>query len=603
MCLNRCSLPDRFTYIWYKNGQKIQGQTSNTYSGYFVDTDRVSCAVRGQELFPSPSVSFTWGVTYTSTKICGSKGSTVVIHCSYRYPSRVNNVNTRVTDRFWFVKTKYNEPLDLKEDSDYSGRVEDQCNGNSCTLTIRDLRETDSAEYKFRFITNHESGRYTGSPGVMLSVSDPQLQVDVRKSTVNQFSTWTELTCRSNCQLSDPHSYIWYKNGEKVERERKEYYILDGFDPSNKYYCSIEVSGHERFRSPPVYAPNLPLVSVLPSGQIKKGSSVTMSCSSDAKPAAKYTWYKKNGTDEPRLVDQERLSFSSIQSSDSGDYYCTAENELGRTGSEIISIDVKYPPHPPSVSVSPSEIVEGSSVTLTCSSDANPAAKYTWYKGNRQHVHGRGTYIFTSISSKNRGKYYCEAKNQYGVINSTSLFINVQYRPNLPSVSVSPSEIVEGSSVTLTCSSDSNPAANYTWYKGNRQLIDGQEGNFTFTSISSNDTGTYYCEAGNYYGVINSTSIVIDVRYRPNLPSVLVSPSEIVEGSSVTLTCSSDANPAANYTWYKENEESPKASGQIFTITDIRSEHSGNYYCEVQNSVGRHNNTLHLTVVAGTFFS
>uniref|UniRef100_A0A3Q3L125 Ig-like domain-containing protein n=1 Tax=Mastacembelus armatus TaxID=205130 RepID=A0A3Q3L125_9TELE len=92
--------------------------------------------------------------------------------------------------------------------------------------------------------------------------------------------------------------------------------------------------------------------------------------------------------------------------------------------------------------------------------------------------------------------------------------------------------------------------------------------------------------------------------YPPKLLSVSVSPSaEIVEGSSVTLTCSSDANPAANYTWYKENEESPKASGQIFTITDIRPEHSGKYYCEAQNTRGRHNTTSHLTVVAGRFFS
>ena len=89
----------------------------------------------------------------------------------------------------------------------------------------------------------------------------------------------------------------------------------------------------------------------------------------------------------------------------------------------------------------------------------------------------------------------------------------------------------------------------------------------------------------------------------PKLPSVSVSPSgEIVEGSSVNLTCSSDANPAANYTWYKENEDSPKASGQIFTITDVRPEHSGNYYCEAQNRRGRHNSTLYLTVVAGKFF-
>ncbi|KAG7220292.1 hypothetical protein INR49_018284 [Caranx melampygus] len=84
----------------------------------------------------------------------------------------------------------------------------------------------------------------------------------------------------------------------------------------------------------------------------------------------------------------------------------------------------------------------------------------------------------------------------------------------------------------------------------------------------------------------------------PKLPSVSVSPSaEIVEGSSVTLTCSSDANPAANYTWYKEDEDSPKASGHIFTITDLRPEHSGNYYCEAQNTRGRHKSTLNLTVV------
>ncbi|XP_042370070.1 B-cell receptor CD22-like, partial [Plectropomus leopardus] len=87
----------------------------------------------------------------------------------------------------------------------------------------------------------------------------------------------------------------------------------------------------------------------------------------------------------------------------------------------------------------------------------------------------------------------------------------------------------------------------------------------------------------------------------PKRPSVSVSPSEIEEGSSVNLTCSSDANPAANYTWYKENEDSPKASGQIFTITDFRSEHSGNYYCEAENNRGRRNSTLHLITVAGSW--
>uniref|UniRef100_A0A8C9XDX4 Ig-like domain-containing protein n=1 Tax=Sander lucioperca TaxID=283035 RepID=A0A8C9XDX4_SANLU len=165
--------------------------------------------------------------------------------------------------------------------------------------------------------------------------------------------------------------------------------------------------------------------------------------------------------------------------------------------------------------------------------------------------------------------------------------------PKRPSVSVSPSaEIVEGSSVTLTCSSDANPAANYTWYKGNQTLLQGSERRYNFSSVSSEDRGNYYCKSENQYGQINSSSLFIDVQFLQN-PSA-----EIVEGSSVTLTCSSDANPAANYTWYKENEDSPKASGQIFTITDFRAEHSGNYYCEAQNRRGCQNSTLHLTVVA-----
>ncbi|KAJ4927018.1 hypothetical protein JOQ06_014758, partial [Pogonophryne albipinna] len=92
-----------------------------------------------------------------------------------------------------------------------------------------------------------------------------------------------------------------------------------------------------------------------------------------------------------------------------------------------------------------------------------------------------------------------------------------------------------------------------------------------------------------------------EVAYAPKLPSVSVSPSaEIEEGSSVTLTCSSDANPAANYTWYKEDEDSPKASGQIFTITDFRAEHSGSYSCGAQNKLRRSNSTFHLIVVAGS---
>ncbi|XP_073330598.1 sialoadhesin-like [Pagrus major] len=885
-----------------------------------------------------------WGVTYSSTEICALKGSTVEINCTYTYPSRIDGGDTEVKETFWFTKLSGNQPVDLSTDSDYQGRVEYSCYEKSCTLRITDLRESDSAEYKFRFITNQPAGRYTGSPGVTLRVTD--LQVKVNKLS----SSRSELKCHSSCRLPDRSSYIWYMSGEKIQSQTSSHSVYINYGDS--YSCAVK--GHEDFPSPPVYAPKLPSVSVSPSAEIVEGSSVTLTCSSDANPAAKYTWYKENGDPDLQPLSKEpQLVFSSIQSSDSGEYYCTAENELGRRTSEYISINMTYAPKLPSVSVSPSaEIVEGSSVTLTCSSDANPAANYTWYKENEDSPKASGQiFTITDFRAEHSGNYYCEAQNSRGRHNSTlqlivvaglipgsveappapefpipadsptdpsdhhsaafsdtqadlphaivlvpsfqppallpcclppALFqregaatekavspqvrclvlcggvrkfaseertvrdglwpalepvefledgddvvtgagvgekassrvldvlkevmkawirvsaaekesvdgqtcdrviytdrsicaskgssvdisctyssftiitstfwfspershqwqspsqpedlsedsqfagrvqvletetgrstlritdltesdsaqyhfkfiarrfewrsslpattltvtaLQVQvtrttvhqsdteaelkchsscspagrlsyvwfkngqkvtgvetssfkgrvypgdiiscalkghenygspsvYALKLPSVSVSPSaEIVEGSSVTLTCSSDANPAAKYTWYKENGdpdlQPL-SKEPQLVFSSIQSSDSGEYYCTAEKELGRKTSEYISIDVTHAPKLPSVSVSPSaEIVEGSSVNLTCSSDANPAANYTLYKENEDSPKASGQIFTITDFRAEHSGNYYCEAQNSRGRHNSTLQLIVVAG----
>ncbi|XP_078130424.1 B-cell receptor CD22-like isoform X4 [Sander vitreus] len=510
-CQSSCPLPGHHSYVWYKNGQNIQGQTSDSYSAYVYPADSFSCAVRGHEDFPSPSVliqgQYGLGVTYTSTQICAVKGSTVNIPCSYTYPSTMNGLVTKVEKRFWFTELNNGEHVDLTTMSEYSGRVQYNGKNEDCTLSISDLRERDSAVYKFRFITN-QGGNYVGYPGVTLSVTG--LQVQVSRLQVYESSNWAQLKCQSSCPRPGHHSYVWYKNGQNIQGQTSDSYSAS-FYPADSFSCAVR--GHEDFPSPSVYGPKLPSVSVSPSAEIVEGSSVTLTCSSDANPAAKYTWYKEN-VNKP-LSEGPQLVFSSIRSSDSGQYYCTAENKLGMKTSQYKFIDVKYAPKHPSVSVTPSaEIVEGSSVNLTCSSDANPAANYTWYKENQKPLQrSEGSYHFTSISSEDRGNYYCMSENQFGQIKSLSLSVNVQYGPKRPSVSVSPS-------------------------------------------------------------------------------------AEIVEGSSVNLTCSSDANPAANYTWYKENEDSPNASGQIFTITDIRAEHSGNYYCEAQNRRGRQNSTLHLIVVA-----
>ncbi|XP_029283165.1 B-cell receptor CD22-like isoform X2 [Cottoperca gobio] len=321
----------------------------------------------------------------------------------------------------------------------------------------------------------------------------------------------------------------------------------------------------------------------------QSSTEAELSCHSNCNDPS-YVWFK-NGQKVPEEASSYTNHFNP------GDNISCALKGHEDSGSPSL-----YAPKLPSVSVSPGEIMKGSSVNLSCSSDANPAANYTWYKINQTLLSEGPQLVFSSIRSSDSGQYHCAAENELRRTTSANIFINVKYGPKLPSVSVSPSaEIEEGSSVTLSCSSDANPAANYTWYKedGNLKPL-SEDPQLVFSSIQSSDSGQYQCRAQNKLGMKESKSISIDVKYGPKLPSVSVSPSaEIEEGSSVTLSCSSDANPAANYTWYKEDEDSPKASGQNFTITDFRSEHSGNYYCEAQNSRGRRDSTLHLTVGAG----
>uniref|UniRef100_A0A3P9LEN9 Ig-like domain-containing protein n=1 Tax=Oryzias latipes TaxID=8090 RepID=A0A3P9LEN9_ORYLA len=65
------------------------------------------------------------------------------------------------------------------------------------------------------------------------------------------------------------------------------------------------------------------------------------------------------------------------------------------------------------------------SVTLTCSSDANPAAKYTWFKDNRTLL-SEDKVHFSSIRSEHSGNYSCKSENKHGQSSSTPLLLDVQ---------------------------------------------------------------------------------------------------------------------------------------------------------------------------------
>uniref|UniRef100_A0A8C6KLW8 Ig-like domain-containing protein n=1 Tax=Nothobranchius furzeri TaxID=105023 RepID=A0A8C6KLW8_NOTFU len=328
----------------------------------------------------------------------------------FSYPKYVTGswVKTTVNNYFWFTKTtEEGEPVDLRDDPDYSGRVSyEKCGNKVCHLLITNVTKSDSNEFKFRFITNQQSGSFTGVPGVTLSVTVLCSHTGLK---VNVYSAKTYLTCHSDCQLPARVSYCWYKNGQKLGRSTTKY-LWYQISPAGRYQCAIE--GLEQFPSPPV---SVPSVSTNPSGEIMEDRSVTLTCSSDANPAAKYTWYEKDGDQNYKhLSSEQHHVFSSIKSSDSGWYWCEAENDLGRQTSRLF-IDVKFHLY---LYCPLGEIMEDSSVNLTCSSDANPAANYTWYKEDKL-LSSEQNFTISNIKPEHSGEYHCRVQNRVGLNNSS----------------------------------------------------------------------------------------------------------------------------------------------------------------------------------------
>ncbi|XP_051755779.1 B-cell receptor CD22-like [Ctenopharyngodon idella] len=521
-----------------------------------------------------------WGVSYSPSHICALKDSSVIMSCTYTYPSVYQIMNV-----FW-TKGPIQQGVELKDlskDPEYSQRLqylEDK--QQNCTIRLSHVTLKDSHMYYFRFITDKDDGRYTGKPGVTLTVTD--LQVESLERVTEGDSV--RLTCKSSCTLTDRATFIWYRNSQSLteRRDRNNELLLQSVrrEDAGRYSCAVHGHNHT---SPAVelnvmYPPKSVSASISPSGEIVSGDSVTLICSSDSNPPAlNFSWFK-GGT----FVGSGRIyNISKISSDDSGEYKCRSRNKHGEKYSDAVTLNVMYPPRNVSVLISGSgEIVSGDSVTLICSSDSNPPAlNFSWFKGGTFVGSGR-IYNISKISSDDSGEYKCRSRNKHGEKYSDAVTLNVMYPPKSVSVSISPSgEIVSGDSVTLNCSSDSNPPAEISWFKGGTFVGSGRI--YSISKISSDDSGEYKCKSINEHGEKYSDAVTLNIMYPPRNVSVsIIQSGQIWAGDSVTLICSSDSNPPAlNFSWFKENESSAVGSGQSFSALQ-----SGRFYCQAHNQHG-----------------
>ncbi|XP_073762916.1 B-cell receptor CD22-like isoform X2 [Danio rerio] len=313
--------------------------------------------------------------------------------------------------------------------------------------------------------------------------------------------------------------------------------------------------------------------------RVTEGDSVRLTCNSSCKltDTPTFIWYRNSHT-LTNIGDE--LNIRSVNRTEAGHYSCGVQGQTYI--SPAVYLNVRYAPDTPVISINRSAVImEGDSVTLNCSSNSNPPANFSWFKGNTS-VGSRRIFRISKISSDDSGEYKCRARNVHGEKYSDPVTLDVQYPPRNISVSMNRSAVIkEGDSVTLNCSSDSNPPAlNFSWFKGETFVGSGRI--FNISKISSDDSGEYKCRATNEHGEKYSDPVTLDVQYPPRNVSVSITDSGQLWFDSLSLKCISDSNPPAlNFSWFKENQSSAVGSGQSFSAVQ-----SGRFYCEAHNPHG-----------------
>uniref|UniRef100_A0A673VCD9 Myelin-associated glycoprotein n=1 Tax=Suricata suricatta TaxID=37032 RepID=A0A673VCD9_SURSU len=167
------------------------------------------------------------------------------------------------------------------------------------------------------------------------------------------------------------------------------------------------------------------------------------------------------------------------------------------------SLDVKYPPVIVEMNASV-EAIEGSHVSLLCGADSNPLPLLTWMRDGtvlREAVAESLFLDLEEVTSAEDGVYACLAENAYGQENRT-VGLSVMYAPRKPMVNGT-MVAVEGETVSILCSTQSNPDPILTIFKEKQILatvIYESELQLELPAVTPEDGGEYWCVAENQYG-------------------------------------------------------------------------------------------------------
>ncbi|XP_038848692.1 carcinoembryonic antigen-related cell adhesion molecule 5-like [Salvelinus namaycush] len=302
--------------------------------------------------------------------------------------------------------------------------------------------------------------------------------------------------------------------------------------------------------------------------------------------------YADNRTDFS--MNNNTLTFNSVQHSDNGDYQCSAFNPMSNMTSPEYRLIVNYGPERP-VIMSLDTAMTGHIVTFNCSASSQPPSHFSWFFNGSQVATG-SEYETGPLTLASHGEYTCVAFNNVTCRNSTvSKLLTVVAPVTMTIVKVIGVQTILNERFSLTCDTAGTVYSIHWMRNGwllcadNRTDFSMNNNTLTFNSVQHSDNGDYQCSASNPFSNMTSPEYKLIVNYGPEMP-LITGPALGETGHSVTFNCSASSQPLCHFSWFFNGSQ--VATDSVYETGPLTLASHGEYICVAFNNITCRNSTV-----------
>ncbi|XP_011908822.1 PREDICTED: neurotrimin isoform X3 [Cercocebus atys] len=209
---------------------------------------------------------------------------------------------------------------------------------------------------------------------------------------------------------------------------------VDVYD-EGPYTCSVQTDNHPKTSRVHLIVQVSPkIVEISSDISINEGNNISLTCIATGRPEPTVTWRHISPKAVGFVSEDEYLEIQGITREQSGDYECSASNDVAAPVVRRVKVTVNYPPF-----ISEAKgtgVPVGQKGTLQCEASAVPSAEFQWYKDDKRLIEGKkgvkvenrpflSKLIFFNVSEHDYGNYTCVASNKLGHTNASIMLFEL----------------------------------------------------------------------------------------------------------------------------------------------------------------------------------